>query len=145
MQKTSLRILAGWLLACPLFAQPAPAIPQPGLKLNVEQLKAQIHVTAGRRLRPKSWPNGARVAVALSFDVDNQTTSLARGDLTPGVLSRGEYGAIEGLPRILDLTETEAAIYVRQCLTGPAKAGDLAASLKLHRNEVYRAASRPTP
>ncbi len=105
MQKAPLRILVGVLLACPVFAQPAPAIPQPGLKLSVDQLKAQIHVTAGKRLRPKSWPNGARVAVALSFDVDNQTTPLVRGDLTPGVLSRGEYGAIEGLPRILRLLD----------------------------------------
>ena len=63
MQKPCLRILAGLLLACPAFAQPAPAIPQPGLKLSVEQFKAQIHVTAGRRLRPKSWPNGARVTL----------------------------------------------------------------------------------
>lgn len=50
--------------------------------------------------------------------------------------------AIDTVGRILDLTGTEAAIYVRLCLAGPAKAGDLAASLKLHRNEVYRAASR---
>jgi peptidoglycan-N-acetylglucosamine deacetylase len=105
MQKASLRILVGLLLVSPAFAQPAPAIPQPGLKLSVDQLKAQIHVTAGKRLRPKSWPNGARVAVALSFDVDNQTTPLVRGDLTPGVLSRGEYGALEGLPRILRLLD----------------------------------------
>jgi peptidoglycan/xylan/chitin deacetylase (PgdA/CDA1 family) len=105
MQKASLRILVGLLVACPAFAQPAPPIAQPGLKLSVDQLKAQIHVTAGKRLRPKSWPNGARVAVALSFDVDNQTTPLVRGDLAPGVLSRGEYGALEGLPRILRLLD----------------------------------------
>jgi len=105
MQKPCLPALAGLLLVYPAFAQQPPAIPQPGIKLSVDQLKAQIHVTAGRRLRPQSWPNGARVAVALSFDVDNMSASLARGDLAPGVLSRGEYGAVDGLPRILRLLD----------------------------------------
>jgi peptidoglycan/xylan/chitin deacetylase (PgdA/CDA1 family) len=31
------------------------------------------------------------------------SASLARGDLAPAVLSRGEYGAVNGLPRILRL------------------------------------------
>ena len=105
MQKRCLSGLAGLLLVCGAFAQQPPAIPQPGIKLGVDQLKAQVHVTAGRRLRPQSWPNGARVAVALSFDVDNMSASLARGDLAPGVLSRGEYGAVDGLPRILRLLD----------------------------------------
>jgi peptidoglycan/xylan/chitin deacetylase (PgdA/CDA1 family) len=103
MQKRCLA--AGLLLVYPVLAQPPPAIPQPGTKLSVDQLKAQIQVTAGRRLRPQSWPNGARVAVSLSFDVDNMSASLARGDLAPGVLSRGEYGAVDGLPRILKLLD----------------------------------------
>jgi hypothetical protein len=30
-------------------------------------------VRAGRNLNPESWPDGARVAVLLSFDVDNET------------------------------------------------------------------------
>lgn len=51
--------------------------PQPGVKLSVDEIKAQLRITAGKRLRPKSWPNGARVAVALSFDVDNVSASLA--------------------------------------------------------------------
>lgn len=97
--------LAGLLLVCPVFAQPQPAIAQPGVNLSVDRLKAQIQVTAGRRLRPRSWPNGARVAVALSFDVDNMSASLARGDVAPVVLSRGEYGAVDGLPRILRLLD----------------------------------------
>jgi sugar-specific transcriptional regulator TrmB len=42
----------------------------------------------------------------------------------------------------LGLGDSEAAIYVHLCLTGPAKAGDLAGALKIHRNEVYRSASR---
>src|SRR5437773_7254809 len=55
--------------------------PMPGTKLGVDALKAQFfHVSAGRRLKPKAWPNGARVAVALGFDVDNASANLARGD-----------------------------------------------------------------
>ena len=76
--------------------------PLPGTKLGLDQLKEQFfRVSAGRRIKPASWPNGARVAVALSFDVDNATHSLARGLLGANELSVGEYGAIDGLPRIL--------------------------------------------
>jgi peptidoglycan-N-acetylglucosamine deacetylase len=86
-----------------LFAQ---ARPQPGTKLSLDELKAQMfHVSAGRRLKPKSWPNGARVAVGLSFDVDNASASLATGDLISESISRGEYGAVDGLPRILRLLD----------------------------------------
>src|SRR5207244_12623841 len=80
--------------------------PQPGIKLTLEQLKAQMfHVSAGRRLHPKAWPNGARVAVGLSFDVDNASANLATGDLISESISRGEYGAIDGVPRILRLLD----------------------------------------
>src|SRR3982074_2507648 len=82
----------------------AAASQQPGTKLSLDELKKQMfHVSAGKRLKPASWPNGARVAVALSFDVDNATTSLRSGDLGSEPLSRGEYGAADGLPRILRL------------------------------------------
>ena len=40
-----------------------------------------FHVSAGKRLKPAAWPNGARVAVGLSFDVDNATAELATGNL----------------------------------------------------------------
>ncbi len=84
----------------------AQARPQPGTKLTLDQLKAEMfHVSAGRRLKPKAWPNGARVAVGLSFDVDNASASLATGDLISESISRGEYGAIDGLPRILRLLD----------------------------------------
>src|SRR3982074_3601857 len=82
----------------------AAASQQPGTKLSLDELKKQMfHMSAGKRLKPASWPNGARVAVALSFDVDNATTSLRRGDLGSGTRSRGECGAVDGLPRILRL------------------------------------------
>lgn len=79
----------------------------PGTRLTLDQLKQQFfHVSAGRRLKPASWPNGARVAVALSFDVDNASAALSNGDLGSETLSRGEYGAVDGLPRILRLLDT---------------------------------------
>lgn len=79
---------------------------QPGTTLSVEQLQAQMfRVSAGRRLKPKTWPNGARVAVGLTFDVDNVAPSLANGNVLADVLSRGEYGAVDGLPRILRLLD----------------------------------------
>jgi peptidoglycan-N-acetylglucosamine deacetylase len=88
--------------------RPAAANPWPGISLSLDELKAQYqHYYAGRRLKPKKWPNGARVAVALSFDIDNSTPLLARG--TPGSepMSRGQYGAVDGLPRILRVLDKE--------------------------------------
>ena len=98
--KSILTIAAGiFLRLCCTAQQPDPL---PGTKLSLDQLKEQFfRVSAGRRIKPASWPNGARVAVALSFDVDNATHSLARGQIGANELSAGEYGAIDGLPRVL--------------------------------------------
>ena len=80
----------------------------PGLHLSIEELKAQYtHYGVGKRLKPKAWPNGARVAVALSFDIDNATVPLSRGQLGSEDLSRGMYGAVDGLPRILRLLDKQ--------------------------------------
>jgi len=62
-------------------------------------------VRAGRPLRPDSWPGGAKAAVALSFDSDHETPALRDGQVLPGNLSQGEYGARVGVPRILKLLE----------------------------------------
>lgn len=50
--------------------------------------------------------------------------------------------AIDSFREALKLAPSEAAIYVHLCLAGPAKAGDLAGALKLHRNDVYRNTAR---
>jgi peptidoglycan/xylan/chitin deacetylase (PgdA/CDA1 family) len=63
------------------------------------------HVRAGRSLKPDSWPNGARVAVALSFDSDHESIPLVRRQASPGQLSQGEYGARVAVPRILKLLD----------------------------------------
>ncbi|MFD2466307.1 polysaccharide deacetylase family protein [Amycolatopsis silviterrae] len=62
-------------------------------------------VRAGRPLRPESWPGGARVAVALSFDSDHETSGLYNGQVLPGKLSQGEYGSRVGVPRLLKLLD----------------------------------------
>jgi peptidoglycan/xylan/chitin deacetylase (PgdA/CDA1 family) len=81
-----------------------PVRPQPGTKWTQEQIRqAAAPMRAGRKLTPKQWPNGGRVAVCLSWDVDNETFELAAGNTAPVTLSQGEYGATEGMPRILEL------------------------------------------
>ncbi len=65
-------------------------------------------VRAGRPLKPASWPNGARVAVAFSFDPDHETIPLRDSETTPGKLSQGEYGSRVGAVRVLRLLERYA-------------------------------------
>ena len=70
---------------------------------------------AGRVLRPKSWPGGARCAVALSFDSDHETNELRDGGKSISRLSWGQYGSRVGVPRILDILErygAKASFYV---------------------------------
>jgi peptidoglycan-N-acetylglucosamine deacetylase len=96
------------VLLSAILAQAPPPAAMPGLKLPVDQLRAQYqHYGVGKRLKPKQWPNHARVAVALSFDVDNATVPLSRGNLGSEDLSRGMYGAIDGLPRILRMLDRQ--------------------------------------
>jgi len=64
-------------------------------------------VRAGRALRPKAWPGGARCAVALSFDSDHDTTELRDGGDSIGRRSQGEYGYRQGVPRILDVLKKQ--------------------------------------
>ena len=58
------------------------------------------------------WPNGAKVAVMLTFDFDAETLWLSRDPANakrPGVLSQGKYGAQVGVPKILE-TLKDAAV-----------------------------------
>src|ERR1700760_2294598 len=63
------------------------------------------HVRAGQSLKPRRWKNGAKWAVALSFDSDHETIELRRGGESFGRLSQGQYGARAGIPRILKCLE----------------------------------------
>ncbi len=64
-------------------------------------------VRAGRGLKPDKWPDGARCAVALSFDADHDTIPLRDADESPMRLSQGQYGNRRGVPRIRALLQRE--------------------------------------
>lgn len=63
----------------------------------------------GRSLAPRSWPNGAQCAVALSFDADHETIPLRDNDESPMRISQGQYGARQGVPRIRRLLAKHGA------------------------------------
>ncbi len=78
----------------------------PGWQWSADSVRKVVGaVRAGKSLKPKVWPNGARVAVLLSFDVDNETIPIRFGEPTVGALSQAQYGARVGLGRILDLLD----------------------------------------
>ena len=60
---------------------------------------------AGRSLKPAAWPNGARCAVAISFDADHETIPLRDNDESPMRISQGQYGNRQATPRIRRLLE----------------------------------------
>jgi peptidoglycan/xylan/chitin deacetylase (PgdA/CDA1 family) len=72
-------------------------------------------VRAGRALKPARWPDGARCAVALSFDCDHETFELGQGNAAIGRLAWGEFGRRVGVPRILKVLsshDVKASFYV---------------------------------
>jgi peptidoglycan/xylan/chitin deacetylase (PgdA/CDA1 family) len=79
---------------------------RPGWEWSEEEVWDAVNaVRAGRSLQPPAWPEGARAAVLLSFDVDNETVALRFGEPTVSSLSQGEYGSRVALGRILDLLD----------------------------------------
>lgn len=125
----SLRLLfaMGCLALGQVRAEEQSQTPQPGTQWSDGQVKAAVApLRVGRKLTPKTWPNGAKVAVCLSWDMDNETIWLRRGVTSPIELSVGEYGATEGLRRIM-------ALYDRYDIPGsfyiPAVAAQLAPEL----------------
>jgi len=94
--------VAWLLLASSSLAQNRP----PAWQWDLPEIQATVNkVRAGRDLTPQTWPGGARVAVAISFDMDCESAPLRSGELSPQPLSRGEYGARVGMPRILRMLE----------------------------------------
>ena len=76
----------------------------PSYEWSEEQIRNAVNTArAGRSLQPSEWPNGAKVAVSLSFDVDNETIPLRNGSVSVSALSQGEYGARVALGRVLDV------------------------------------------
>jgi len=79
---------------------------QPGTKWSDEQLRQTVDVArVGRKLTPKSWPNGTRVAVCLTFDDDTEAPLLRDGTTSPTTLSASDFGAQIGTQRILDMLD----------------------------------------
>jgi peptidoglycan-N-acetylglucosamine deacetylase len=106
-------------LAVLTFIGPLPVgaqQPESPTKWTEEQIATAVaNVRAGTKLTPDRWQNNSRVAVCISFDVDNETLSLSRGETSPGELSEGEFGAITGLRRVLDLLDRQnisASFYI---------------------------------
>lgn len=72
----------------------------------MEKVRAFVgEVRAGKDLTPTIWPEGAKVAVALSFDFDAETNALRDKNISPGLFSQGEYAARVAVPRILSLLD----------------------------------------
>jgi len=103
------------LSSMPVFAQSQLAEP-PAWQWSWEKIQAIVgKVRAGKDLTPKPWPGDSRVAVGLSFDLDNETPSLRDGNQSPSELSQGEYGsrvAMRRLLALLDKHQIKASFFV---------------------------------
>jgi len=88
-------------------AQPVPVTDAiPGWKWTMDSITTTVNaVRAGRNLNPRQWPGGKKVAVLLSFDVDNETVTIRYGETSVGALSMGQYGARVGLDRVVRLLD----------------------------------------
>ena len=83
-----------------------PGVNQPGTQWSEAQLREAVGLArVGRKLTPKSWPNGSRVAVCLSFDADSEAPLLRDGTTSPTALSAADFGAQSGVPRILAMLD----------------------------------------
>lgn len=92
------------LLGASGWAQSQKPGEEPSWKWTEDQWRGAVErVRAGKNLLPDRWPNGARVAVALSFDYDNETPSLRDNQTSPALMANGQYGSRAGLPRVLAL------------------------------------------
>ena len=73
-----------------------------------DEWKAIINrVRGGKTYKPKQWKNGARCAVALSFDSDHETNELREGGKSYGRLQWGQYGNRVAMPKILNFLAKE--------------------------------------
>jgi len=116
-------------------AQPVPVTSaKPGWKWSIDSVRTVVNeVRAGRSLLPSKWPGGAKAAVLLSFDVDNETIAVRYGEPTVGSLAEMQYGARVGLPRILKLLDRHklpASFFIPSVSLGltPTMAADIKAS-----------------
>ncbi|MGD9602363.1 MAG: polysaccharide deacetylase [Gammaproteobacteria bacterium] len=102
-------LILGGVLAGPASAHEDDGTAQqpPIWKWSTEQIKSHVsRVRAGRDLNPAQWPDGARVAVTFSFDVDTEPVWIGfQEQSSPSYMSRGEYGARTAMPRVMKLLQ----------------------------------------
>ena len=107
--------------------------------LTLDQINAVVNaVRAGKDLTPQVWPDGAKVAVALSFDFDAETNVLRDGQHSPGGLSQGQYAARVAVPRILALMDKYriAASFFVPAVTAILHPAEIKAIMAKGRHEV---------
>jgi peptidoglycan/xylan/chitin deacetylase (PgdA/CDA1 family) len=94
------------VMALPAARAQQQGVNQPGTTWSERQLRDAVDLArVGRKLTPKSWPNGARVAVCLSFDDDTEAPLLRDGNTSPTALSASDFGAESGTFRILKMLD----------------------------------------
>ena len=122
------------LLSFSVSCTKTPAQEEKPWEWSLEQVQSKVNrVRTGKDLTPKSWPGGARVAVALSFDFDAETNALRDLNLSPGTFSQGEYPARVAVPRILNLLDKYDV---------PASFFVPAVTAILHKEEIQTIASK---
>jgi peptidoglycan-N-acetylglucosamine deacetylase len=85
--------------------QPSAPANTPAYRFTEDQMKAAVPVRVGRKLTTRGWPDGAKAAVTLTFEMDAEASAVTPGEMLPVPLSAREYGIIKGLPRVLDLLD----------------------------------------
>lgn len=100
--------LIATLLSVPVSAQEDPAY----LSWSVEKVKSIANkIRASNSLNPHAWKDDSKVAVLFSVDVDNELGAFTlygtSGVIPEGAMSYGEYGANEGLPRIIKVLKKD--------------------------------------
>lgn len=92
-----------------VLAQFASADDDPPIwKLTPEVIRDRVNsgVRAGASLKPTQWPNGAKAAVSISFDLDTESLWLGfYKQSSASYISRGAYGPRAGMPRIMRLLD----------------------------------------
>ena len=98
-------LLSIYILSVPVQAEDDENLP--AWQWSTEKINATVNkIRAGQDLQPAQWPDGNKVAVLFSFDVDNETNTLSQGGTPdPLLLSMEQYGARKGLQRILALLD----------------------------------------
>ena len=107
--------ILGLVAATGLAAQGRGGQNQPGTTWTEAELRAAAAGTrVGRKLTPRSWPGGARVAVCLSFDTDTEAPLLRDGNTSLTPLSGA--GPLTSIGRKITASATRTVAPIRRCL-----------------------------